>query len=86
MGRRNRFGVDQRIEMIEIPGQKIARFNCAAFGSWVGGNGPLELLINFVRSYTAVRLAELDALIIVGTMRPRHHEAAYGPNILRDSP
>ena len=86
MGRRNRFGVDQRIEMIEIPGQKIARFNCAAFWRWIGGNGSLELLINFVRAYTAVRLAELDALIIVGTMRPRHHEAAYGPHILRDSP
>ncbi|VWM24478.1 Uncharacterised protein [Collinsella intestinalis] len=86
MGRRNRFGVDQRVEMIEIPGQKIARFNCATFGSWVGGNGPLELLIKFIRAYTAVRLAELDALIIVGTMRPGHHEAAYGPHILRDSP
>ena len=68
MGLRNRLGVDQRVEMIEIPGQKIACFNCAAFGSWVGGNGPFELLINFVRAYTAVRLAELDALIIVGTM------------------
>ena len=62
--------------MIEIPGQKIARFNCAAFRSWIGGNGPLELLINFVRAYTCLLYTSIASALAIARSPVKDKEMA----------